>query len=209
MTTTEHGTRTIDLELDTRHGHDAAFETLLVRLQRFGLEHGESMVVTVRLSGDDLVQDATLAQMVRGTVQAGALDLARSGKRVNALLARDTTTPADLATLTDYLHSTGAASMTGDCVDLTRRLSGPRPQTEGDVVVLTGAAGAIGHVVAEVLGNAGHRLVLVDLAADALAEAARTIPNVVATHACDLTSADEGRELIAKLEPVRPTAAVV
>jgi NAD(P)-dependent dehydrogenase (short-subunit alcohol dehydrogenase family) len=209
VTATEQPTRVIDLVLDTRDGDAAAFETLLVGLQRFAHEQVESMVVSLRFSGDDFVQEATLAQMVRGTVQAAALDLAQSGKRVNALLARDSTTPADLATITGYLHSAGAASMTGDCIDLTRRLGGPRPPAKREVAVLTGAAGAIGRVVAEVLGRAGRRLVLVDLAADALEEAARTIPNVVATHACDLTSGDQVDELIAKLEPVQPTAAVL
>ena len=207
MTSATHPDSTV--ELDTRDGDAALFDTLLGELQRFARGTSQSLVAHVRLGGTDSVLDATATETVRGTVQAAALDLAQSGKRVNAALTLDTTPAADVTTLSHYLHSAGAASMTGNTLDLTRTVSEPRPPTDTRVIVLTGAAGAIGRAVAEHLGRSGHRLILVDIDADALEATAETTPNVTAIHACDLTSEPQVARLLTALEPTGFDAAVL
>jgi len=156
-----------------------AFDRLVPALQSFAAGEDSAAVIVVESPIEDGGERAALRGVLRGSMQASALELAESGKRVNGILVDAGTDAEDLEALVNYLIADEAASTTGTTHDLRRRISGERPATPGRTVALVGAAGTIGSAVAQVLDAAGHHLVLVDKAADRLSDLAGSLTSAV------------------------------
>ncbi len=79
--------------------------------------------------------------------------------------------------------------------------------TDHPVALVTGAAQGIGLACAQALAEAGHRVVLADIKADAVAEAARTLGDGHAGLACDMADESQISGLFDRVEtdfgPVR------
>ncbi|MFC3119814.1 SDR family NAD(P)-dependent oxidoreductase [Jhaorihella thermophila] len=79
--------------------------------------------------------------------------------------------------------------------------------TDRPVALVTGAAQGIGLACAQVLGENGHRVVLADIKADAVTDAARSLGDGHAGLACDMADARQISDLFDRVEtdfgPVR------
>ena len=67
--------------------------------------------------------------------------------------------------------------------------------SEGTIALVTGGARGIGLACAEALGKDGHRLILVDIDAEALARAARSLGEGTVSLPCDMGNPEDVRSL--------------
>ena len=74
------------------------------------------------------------------------------------------------------------------------------PELKDQTVLITGAAQGLGAAIARVFARQGARLVLVDMAAEALAETAQDLPGEPQTIVADLSDAQATEGAIAKIE---------
>jgi NAD(P)-dependent dehydrogenase (short-subunit alcohol dehydrogenase family) len=156
---------------------------------------GSTTFVVRTPSRENAVSESALAA-VKGTVGVAALEAAPTGRRVNVVLVSSTTTDRDLGEVLAYLANDEAAGFTaGATIDLRLTRTVERVTDEQLPILVTGAAGGLGGAVAEAFVAAGRRVVISDLASDALATRAERLG--VTAIACDVTSSDDVAALAA------------
>lgn len=131
------------------------------------------VVVTVTEDAEPSVTQRAARQAVKGVVGVAALEQAGRGRRVNTVIAIDSTTETDLAATLAFLFDEDAAAYcTGATIDLTRTPPASGPRRAAAPVLVTGAAGGLGRAAAQALSEAGSTVLLSDLDTPALHEAA-------------------------------------
>jgi NAD(P)-dependent dehydrogenase (short-subunit alcohol dehydrogenase family) len=174
---------------------DASWLDSVEALSRDLLEHlaaassGSTTFVIRVPSAEAVIGQAALAA-VQGTVGVAALEGAPTGRRVNSVLISSDTTERDLGEVLAYLADDEAAGFTaGATLDLRVTRGLDRVSDASLPVLVTGAAGGLGGAVAAAFVAAGRRVVISDLASEALSRQAERLQ--VPAIACDVTSPDD------------------